>query len=49
MELRCCVESLESKVLVEGKKGKVVTKILEEELSNKGKFPMFILGKLEKY
>ena len=37
MELRCCVESLESKVLVEGKKGNVVTEVLREELSNKRK------------
>ena len=40
---------LEVRYLLKGKKGKVVTEVLEEELSNKGKFPMFILGKLEKY
>ena len=27
MELRCCVEYLESKVLVEGKKGNVVAEL----------------------
>ena len=27
VELRCCVEYLESKVLVEGKKGNVVAKL----------------------
>ena len=36
MELRCCVKSLESKVLVE-EKGNVVTEVLGEELSNKRK------------
>ena len=53
MELRCCVESIENKVIVEGRKVILSRKSLEKNCQNKReifrKFPMSILGKPEKY